>query len=219
MSDGVFFMIPVVKTLMTKSDSSVAAAETYAEEMPEEEGREETSAAAVPAQATGALDFVMPPKMIMYTSSFAAGAILAAAFCLVLPEAQHLLTKTVPEADVFWKYGTCALAGFLLPFLLSYTAAFIAPTATDNTRPNRTMCAVLLGDSFHNFADGAFIAAAFTTCSESFGWTVVVSSIAHEFGQEIADFFVLTGICKLKPLTALALNFLSGMTVILGAIV
>merc|ERR1712224_169891 len=43
---------------------------------------------------------------------------------------------------------------------------------------------------------------------------------AHELAQELADYLVLEGPdCKLRPVTALAMNFVSGMGVLLGTIV
>lgn len=85
----------------------------------------------------------------------------------------------------------------------------------------RTLGRVIIGDFFHNFTDGTFIAAAFMSCSTSFGWAVAVSSIIHEvslkcfplrlyyernsnasetqLAQEIADFFLLTTICGYSP--------------------
>jgi zinc transporter ZupT len=48
--------------------------------------------------------------------SFAAGAILAAAFFFILFEATHLVgVGWSEESDVTWRWGTMALAGFLLP--------------------------------------------------------------------------------------------------------
>merc|ERR1711865_331486 len=72
----------------------------------------------------------------------------------------------------------------------------------------------------HNLCDGFFIGAAFKGCGSTFGWTVAVGTIAHELAQELADYVVLTGeTCKLRPVIALALNFLSGTSVLLGAVI
>merc|ERR1719506_665242 len=83
----------------------------------------------------------------------------------------------------------------------------------------RIVSGIIIGDFFHNFTDGTFIAAAFLACSKDFGWAVTVSTIIHEIAQEIADFFVLTTICKMNPWKALGLNFLAGTSVIVGVIV
>merc|ERR1719506_1883801 len=55
----------------------------------------------------------------------------------------------------------------------------------------RIVSGIIIGDFFHNFTDGTFIAAAFLACSKDFGWAVTVSTIIHEIAQEIADFIVI----------------------------
>ena len=84
----------------------------------------------------------------------------------------------------------------------------------------RLLGAVLIGDFFHNLCDGFFIGAAFRGCGDSFGWGVAIGTILHELPQEIADFVVLTGPeVALTPLKALAANFISGLSVLIGAII
>jgi zinc transporter ZupT len=78
---------------------------------------------------------------------------------------------------------------------------------------------ILIGDFFHNLADGFFIGSAFLLCSKSIGWTIVASTIYHEIAQEIADYVLLTSHCGLTIMEALVLNFLSGCSVIVGVIV
>ncbi|CAD7962700.1 unnamed protein product [Amoebophrya sp. A120] len=80
------------------------------------------------------------------------------------------------------------------------------------------LVSVLLGDFFHNFADGVFIGAAFLTCSHSRGWIVALGAVLHEIAQEIADYLMLTGPGKLTPVQALGLNFTSGLSVMLGGL-
>ena len=87
-------------------------------------------------------------------------------------------------------------------------------------RPDyRLATSVLVGDFFHNFADGIFIGTAFRLCSSSIAITVTATSIFHELSQELADYFLLTNQCGLSPFKALALNFISGLSVMLGVIV
>jgi zinc transporter ZupT len=70
----------------------------------------------------------------------------------------------------------------------------------------------------HNFADGLLIAAAFLSCSSSTGWTVTTAIIAHEVPQEVSDYFVYrAGGCTLAQ--ALAFNFASALTAVLGGVV
>merc|ERR1711907_789524 len=85
----------------------------------------------------------------------------------------------------------------------------------------RVLSGVLVGDFMHNLVDGIIIGAAFLGCSKSMAWGITGATIAHEIAQEIADYFVLTDAKQgaLTPFMALALNFVSGLSVILGAII
>jgi len=65
----------------------------------------------------------------------------------------------------------------------------------------------MLGDFFHNFADGLFIGNAFLLCNRSLAWTVTATTIFHELAQELADYCLLVNHVGLEPLIALALNF------------
>merc|ERR1712061_740585 len=61
---------------------------------------------------------------------------------------------------------------------------------------------------------------AFKGCGSSFGWGVALASVLHEIPQEIADFMILTGPdVKLNTALALFFNFLSGLSVMIGAII
>ncbi|MBD3249438.1 hypothetical protein GF336_05315 [Candidatus Woesearchaeota archaeon] len=75
----------------------------------------------------------------------------------------------------------------------------------------------LIGDGVHNFIDGLIIAASFSV-DISFGVITTIAVIAHEIPQEIGDFGVLVygGFGRLK---ALAFNFLSAVTAIIGAVI
>jgi len=83
----------------------------------------------------------------------------------------------------------------------------------------RLCCSVLVGDFFHNFGDGIFIGTAFTTCSRTVAYGIVLSTVYHELAQEIGDFFLLVNHASLTPLQALGVNFISGLSVLLGGLV
>jgi zinc transporter ZupT len=78
---------------------------------------------------------------------------------------------------------------------------------------------ILVGDFFHNLADGFFIGTAFLLCSKSIGWTIVATTIYHEVVQEVADYILLTAHCGLTPFKALLLNFISGCSVMVGVVI
>jgi len=221
---GVIFLIPGVKAMLTNAKVNEFDGRANDEKKKELELAETGTAngTALGAETVGTVkppvEFDMPSSMVMLTSAFSAGAILSCAYLLVLPEAFLFLNAT-EDGGIFWKNGTSVLAGLLFPFLLSTIGAIIYPVTAENSTAMRITFGVLVGDFFHNFADGCFIGVAFMNCDSTFGWTVAVSSILHEIAQEIADFFTLTALAGLTPLKALSLNFLSGFSVMIGAIV
>jgi len=190
-------------------------------------------------------------------SGFAAGALLACAFFLLLFESTHLITTGyTKEVDTIWRWGSMILAGFLLPALIQLVShevgVLIGRGKSDGEKPaevvdaekpaegvdaadvgikletsagsmsvrSRLIGGVLIGDFFHNLCDGIFIGLAFTGCGDNFGWTVALGTVIHEVSQELADYAILTGsVAKLSPVFALACNFISGLSVILGAII
>jgi zinc transporter ZupT len=79
--------------------------------------------------------------------------------------------------------------------------------------------AILIGDFFHNFADGIFVGTAFMLCSYDLAVTIALATIYHEIAQEVADFYVLTKHCNLKTWVALVLNFIGGLSVLIGALI
>ena len=78
-----------------------------------------------------------------------------------------------------------------------------------------------MGDFIHNFVDCLLISFAFMFCDASAGWSIAASTVYHEFAQEVSDYLVLTDPKQGNLSTPLALlwNFLSGTSVIWGAII
>ena len=64
-----------------------------------------------------------------------------------------------------------------------------------------------------------FIGTSFLLCSRDFGFTLVGTTIYHELAQEIADFALLHHHCGLSAFVAILYNFLSGFSVMIGALV
>ncbi len=75
---------------------------------------------------------------------------------------------------------------------------------------------ILIADGIHNFIDGIVIGAAYLISIEV-GMATTIAIILHEIPQEISDFGVLihAGYTKTR---ALWVNFLSGLTAVLGTI-
>jgi zinc transporter ZupT len=72
----------------------------------------------------------------------------------------------------------------------------------------------------HNLCDGFFVGAAFNECSDSMAWGITIATILHELPQELSDYLILTGPqVGLSTMTALAINFATGLSVILGVVI
>jgi len=78
---------------------------------------------------------------------------------------------------------------------------------------------VFFGDLFHNFSDGLVIGTAFKNCSDSFAWKLIGGTFGHELPQEMADIVVLMTRAGFKVHWALAFNFLSSLSTLIGALI
>ena len=81
------------------------------------------------------------------------------------------------------------------------------------------ICSIIFGDALHNFCDGVFIGVALQRCDLTIAYTIVGVTLYHEVAQELADYFLLTKHAGLKPAKALGLNFLAGLSVMIGGLV
>jgi len=139
--------------------------------------------------------------------AFAAGAMMAASFFHLLPEA---------AGQVGWfAAGVSVIAGFSLFFLLErFLHWHHCHKGECDIHPFTTLS--LLGDSIHNFLDGIVIGAAFLA-SPVLGLSATVVIAAHELPQELGDFAVLMhgGYSKGR---ALGMNLLTAMTALVGAV-
>lgn len=124
---------------------------------------------------------------ILLTLPFGAGALLAAAFFDLLPEAFHMGD---PEELLLWMLG-----GFLLFFLLERSAGWFHHhhehehdvKASKNVTQRRL---VLFGDAIHNLIDGLAIGAAFLV-SVPTGIITTLAVSAHEVPRELGTFAIL----------------------------
>lgn len=142
-----------------------------------------------------------------YLVSFAAGVMLAASFLDLLPEALEGAGGTNIFLPVF-------LGVVIFFFLERFVLWFHHHDSLHGTKPAPIL--VLIGDSIHNFIDGAAIAATFLT-NPGLGVVTTLAIAAHEIPQEVADFSVLIhgGLSKVK---ALVFNLISSLTALIGAI-
>ncbi len=149
--------------------------------------------------------------------SFAIGSLLGAAFLEILP---HAVASAADLQALFATVLAGILGFFVLEKLVLWRHYHIGDwDGHDHQDPNdrgRSGMMIIIGDGFHNFVDGILIAAAFLQSTE-LGVVTAAAIIAHEIPQEIGDFVVLlhSGYGKLA---ALALNLLSSLAMLVGAL-
>ncbi len=167
--------------------------------------------------------FALNERMQRYLGamvSYAIGAMLAAVFLDVLPEAIKQ-TKSVPVLS-----GT-VLFGILLFFVLEKMVLWrhchqehcegheLLASEHDHDH-GRSGLMVTVGDTVHNFVDGIIIAAAFLTDTH-LGVVTAVAIIAHEIPQEVGDFAILlhSGYGRVR---ALKYNMISSFASVAGGV-
>jgi zinc and cadmium transporter len=150
-----------------------------------------------------------------------AGLLLATAITHLLPEAFH------SEADPHL-LGWVVLASILGLFLLE-KLALIHHThhhegdehhhdhGHDAHEAGRGGMPILIGDAFHNFADGVVIASAFLV-DLKLGLAATLAVMAHEIPHEVGDFMILlnAGFTRRR---AFFFNGVSGMSAVLGGVI
>ena len=147
-------------------------------------------------------------RLIPWLVSYAVGALLGASMLEILPKTLEQL----PAREVF----PTLLLGILLFFVLEKLVLWRHCHTHDCEVHDGAVLPVVVGDAFHNFVDGAVIAAAAMT-SLPLGISTAVAVTAHEIPQEVGDFAILlhAGYSRSKALT---LNILSALASIVGAV-
>lgn len=143
--------------------------------------------------------------------SFAAGVLLATSFLELIPEAVH---KAHHDSNVFVATLLAMIGFFLLERLLH--GFHVHEDLHGDSHAVTSRYLILVGDGLHNFIDGVIIAASFAVSPE-LGITTTLAVTIHEVPQELADFGILIG-GGFSRQKALLLNFISGLTSILGAL-
>lgn len=139
---------------------------------------------------------------------FASGTLLGGAFLHLLPE---VLTPENDSTTVFLYVIVGIVSFFALEKFLYWRHCHERECST-----HMFVYLNLIGDGIHNFIDGMVIAATFMFSFE-LGFATTLAVIFHEVPQELGDFGVLVygGLSRKK---ALAFNFISAVTAILGAL-
>jgi zinc and cadmium transporter len=161
----------------------------------------------------GAVALILPERtmkaLLLPTVAFAAGSLIGGALFHLVPAS--ILMMPARNALFF------VALGFLLFFgieqLLHWHHCHRA--SADCRKPLSYL--ILIGDGLHNFLGGLSIAGVFLM-DFRLGVAAWLAAAAHEVPQELGDFGVLVH-GGFSPPRALAYNFLSGLTFLLGGIV
>ncbi|MFN9806950.1 MAG: ZIP family metal transporter [Betaproteobacteria bacterium] len=168
-----------------------------------------------------ALSFRLLAGLIDKLVCMSAGLLLTVALTHLLPESFH------SEADpvlLGW-----VLLGSILGFFLLEKAALIHHThhhegdahhhhhGHDAHEAGRGGWPILIGDAFHNFADGMVIAAAFLLDWKA-GLLATLAVMAHEIPHEVGDFMILLN-AGFTTRKAFLFQLISGSSAVLGGIV
>ena len=147
-------------------------------------------------------------KLIPWLVSYAVGALLGVSMLALLPATLEQL-----PAD---RVLTTLLLGILLFFVLEKLVLWRHCHVHDCEVHESSVVPVLIGDAFHNFVDGAVVAASVMT-SVPLGISTAVAVAAHEVPQEVGEFAILlqAGYSRRR---ALLLNVLSATASAVGAV-
>jgi len=145
--------------------------------------------------------------------AFAAGAMLAASFLDLIPEA---LQEGEDSQSVLGAVLIGIIAFFFLERFLFWYHHHSCPEGKECEAPVPTIPLLIIGDTLHNFLDGIIIAGAFLVNTR----LGVITSLAvgfHEIPQEIGDFGVLLALGMEKS-KVLLVNILSALISFVGAV-
>ena len=145
---------------------------------------------------------------------FAAGALLAAAFLDLLPEA-------VEHGESLPVVMSLVLSGFVLFFVLERFLGWFhhhhdhdaSDAHTKRQRSTRSL--IVIGDTLHNAIDGMVIGAAFLA-DPTVGIITTIAIAAHEIPQEVGDFGVLLAL-GMRRRNVLLVNIASAFVTVLAA--
>ena len=147
-------------------------------------------------------------KIILLLVGFAAGALIGGAFL-------HLIPEAVEGAGIL-PVGILIITGFA-SFCIIERFLFWRHCHEGKCDVHTFTYMSIIGDSVHNLIDGMAIAGSFILGIPT-GIAATAAIIAHEIPQEMGDFGILIygGFSKFK---ALAFNFFSALTAVVGAVI
>lgn len=150
-------------------------------------------------------------KLAKFSGSFAAGALIAAVFLDLLPEA---LSYTDKSASSVLTWSLVGIAGF---FILERRLRWFHHHHDHGTSGDKALPTMLIiGDMIHNAIDGVVIAFAYLA-DPAVGVVTTIAVAFHEIPQEIGDFGLLlkSGWGRKKIILA---NIFSALATVVAAI-
>jgi zinc and cadmium transporter len=147
-------------------------------------------------------------KLVPWLVSYAVGALLGVSMLALLPTTLEQLPARRVFPTLLW--------GILLFFVLEKLVLWRHCHTHDCEVHESSVFPVLVGDAFHNFVDGAVIAAAVIT-SVPLGLSTAFAVAAHEIPQEVGDFAILLNAGYSRG-RALMLNGMSAVASAVGAV-
>ncbi|SRR6056297_279945 len=162
----------------------------------------------------GAVSVLMPSatleRILLPIVGFAAGSLLGGAFF-------HMLPESVDALDNRLAIYVALVAGFLAFFFLEQFLHWHHCHRSDHTTHRPLGHLILLADGLHNFIGGLAVGGAFVV-DVRVGLVAWLVAAAHEIPQELGDFGVLMH-SGWQRRSALAWNFASALTFLLGSLV
>jgi len=167
------------------------------------------SALALVGAVTLALSATVLDRILLPLVGLAAGSLLGGAFFHMLPESVDALGNSL--AVYLW-----LMAGFLAFFVLEQFLHWHHCHRAEHDQHRPLGYLILMADGLHNFIGGLAVGGAFIV-DHRVGVVTWFVAAAHEIPQELGDFGVLVH-SGWRKLAALAWNFASALTFLVGAL-
>ena len=139
--------------------------------------------------------------------SFSAGIFLSTTFFLI---------KKASEILSFPQLGISILLGFSIYFLI-HALVCSKHHLDEQAKKEKASQKVLIGDAFHNIADGIVLVASFTL-GKVFGIGALISMLIHEMPQEFSKFIILREAGS-TPFQASWKSFRVALTIFIGIVI
>lgn len=146
-------------------------------------------------------------RILKYMVSFSAGALLGDVFLHVIPE--------LSQVGFGIKEGWYFLTGIVIFFVLEKYILWHHSHGEHEESVHSSTYLTIFGDSLHNLIDGMIIAASFLVDIQ-LGIAATIAVVLHEIPQEMGQFAILIH-GGWKTSKAIAYNFFSALTAVLGA--